>query len=241
MVSVSIKSEIDSRVILYPLMKCLVPLGNCLVVTSNKQVSRLIDMEYDGEFRNFRILVDLEGATDELLDSANISADEYTFVVYDNVGIVDQDKLIIPIGPITSDVFNSEMMYLGEDINTHIIKFGKSIKKNIKNIKSEKEISNKSKKHDKSNDMTDEEVYEESVKTFKPKKVDVAATLKKLPNLNFPNFDDIERLEGNKQFFNIDRNFVKLFYTIFQSYIGVKEVNFMKEVSKKDEGSCNIR
>lgn len=235
MINIAIKSEIDSRVVLYPLMRCLVPLGNILVVTSNKQVSRLIDGDYAGDFRNFHILVDTDGATDELLEESGISAEEYTYVVYDNVGVVDRDKLIIPIGPIVSEEFESEMLYLGEDKNTHIIRFGKSIK-GKGSIKDKASMPTRTKKQELSLDEEDAAVTSK----FKPKKEDVQAKIKKLPNMTFPSFDSIELFESDKKFFQIDRNFIKLFYAMFQEYIGIKEHIYAKEVSTKDESSNSI-
>lgn len=238
-ISISIKSEIDSRILLYPLMRCLKPLGNCLVVTSNRQVSRLIDNDYEGDFRNFHIMVDLEGGTDELLEEAGIHIEDYNYVIYDNVGVIQQDKIIIPIGPIISETFESEMMYLGEDKNTHILRFGKAIKKvKEKKDKLDKDSNRGRRKED--NLLTEEELNENVKNKFKPKKEDVQLKLKKLPNLNFPRLEDIELFESNKQFFDIDRNFIKFFYTAFQEYIGIKEPNFVKEVTRKDARSSSF-
>lgn len=269
-ISISIKSEIDSRVILYPLMRCIKPLGNCLVITSNKQVTRLVDGDYEGDFRNFHVMVDVDGGTDELLKDASISPEDYTYVIYDNVGVVEQDVLIIPIGPIVSEIFESDMMYLGEDKNTHIIRFGKPIKsKPVKTPRPPKPVKEKRVKGspvvedvvDDSTDnspllitvpapkekfkskkpvkvaMTDDEIDEAVKLKFQTKKVDVSEKLKKLRNLNFPNFDDLELLESNKQFFNVDKNFVKFFFTVFQENIGITEPNFMREVTSRDESS----
>lgn len=230
-ISISIKSEIDSRVILYPLMRCLLPLGNILVITSNKQVQRLIDMELEGYFRNFHIVVDTEGSTDDIVSQFEIDIDSYTYVIYDNVGVVEQDKLIIAIGPIISESFEEELNYLGEDKNTHILRFGKPIiKKGVK-----KSESKKIKK-----DLSDEEVDELSSNKFKIKKEDITVKLKKLPNLKFPTFENIELFESDKKFYQIDTNFIKFFYAIFQNYIGIKEPFFIKEVTKRDENSSSI-
>ena len=241
--SISIKSEIDSRVLLYPLMRCLCPLGNILVVTSNKQISRLIDSDFSGDFRNFHIVIDSEGATDELLENEGISPEEYTYVVYDNVGVVEQDKLLIPIGPYISEQFETEMLYLGEDQNTHILRFGKPVKDKKpvtkdSNNDSKKDTKIKSKK---SSELSDEDLEEAQRLKFLPKKENVVDKLKKLPNMNFISLESIELFEATKIFFDIDRNFIKFFYTIFQNQIGVKEPNFMREVAKKDESSGSIR
>lgn len=242
-VSISIKSEIDSRVMLYPLMRCLRPLGNILIVTSNKQVSRLIDGEYEGDFRNFHIMVDLEGATDELLEDADISPKDYTYVVYDNVGVTNQDKLLIPIGPIVSEQFESDMMYYGEDHDTHILRFGRALKRSTSTDayakrKAEEEAEARRKANKKN--LTEEEVDEEVRKKFQPKKEDVATKLKKLPNIKFPSFEEMELFESDQRFGNIDSNFIKFFYAVFQDYIGIKEPNFIREVTRKDACSSSI-
>lgn len=242
MVSISIKSEIDSRSILYPLMRCLRPLGNILIITSNKQVSRLIDGDYDGHFRNFHILVDVEGATDETLENAGISPTEYSYVVYDNVGVVEQDKLIIPIGPIISEAFEAEMMYLGEDKNTHILRYGRAIKKapvrKTKEQRQEEALARKAANNN--SELSEEEISNAASMKFKPKKEDITVKLRKLPNLQFPKLEDFELFESNKQFFDIDRNFIKFFFTIFQTKIGIKEPNFVREVTRKDARSSDI-
>lgn len=251
--SISIKSEIDSRVLLYPLMRCLVPLGNILIVSSNRMVSRLIDGEFDGEFRNFRILIDTEGATDDVLDMANVSPDEYTFVVYDNVGITEQDKLLIPIGHKVSEIFEGDMMLLGEDQNTHILRFGKAqagmkgskidpntgIKKTKEELAEERKAAAEAKKAAAAakkvkTELSEEEMEEQIKSKFTiDKKDDVVKKLAKLPNITFPSFDDIELFESTRIFYQMDRNFIKFFYAVFKPYIGISEPNFMREVTRK--------
>ena len=277
-VSISIKSEIDSRVILYPMMRCLKPLGNILIVTSNKQVPRLVEAQYNGYFKNFHIIFDAEGGSDTIFEENEIDPEEYNYVVYDNVGTVSQDKLIIAIGPIVSEQFEDEMMYYGSDRDTHILRFGKPSKKKSKpstvkpdsksmkgmtpeekkayreelklqkkqeqeerkaaKLAEKEDRKNKSSKKSKKN-MTEEEMEEAAVKKFKPKKEDIQLKLKKLPNLKFPRFEDIEAFESEKKFTAVDKNFVKFFYTVFQEYIGIKEPFYMKEVSRKDESSSS--
>ena len=62
---IAIKSEADSRILIYPLIKTLYNYGTVAVYTSNKAVSRLIENELEGGFKNIRIIVspeaDLEG------------------------------------------------------------------------------------------------------------------------------------------------------------------------------------
>lgn len=261
MLSISIKSEIDSRCVLYPMMRCLLPLGNVLIVTSNRLLTRLVDGEYNGRYRNFHIVIDTDGATDEALEDMGISPEEYNYVIYDNVGVIEQDKLIIAIGSIVSEEFEQEMYYLGEDKDTHIVRYGTPIKKSVmkeprkklthEEMKAERERKKSDAAEKKAeaakakpksvDEMTDDEIYAEASKQFQPKKIDVKETLKKLPNLKFISFDDIEVLESCKRFPTIDPNFVKFFYSIFGEYIGIKEPFYRKEVSKKDAGGGSLR
>lgn len=244
-ISISIKSEMDSRLVLYPLMRCLLPLGETLIVTSNRLVSRLIDGEYNGMIRTFHILVDVEGATDEALRDAGLSPEQFNFVIYDNVGVVEQDKLVIPIGPVVSSSFETEMMYLGEDRNTHIMKFGKPYPqyKKLQSKSKPKLPLKKEKKVDKTSDLTDEELDYQAKMKFKPEKEDVADKLKKIPNMEFIKIEDIEFFESTKIFPLVNKNFIKFFYTILQKDINISEPNYMREVSRKDEssGSFDVR
>lgn len=256
-VSITIKSEIDSRVLLYQLMRCLLPLGNVLIVTSNKYVSRLIDGDFEGHFRNFYILVDLDGGTDELIEEVGVDLNDYTYIIYDNVGVLNQTKLLIPIGPIVSDVFEEEMLLLGEDRDTHLVRFGTPIKINrgklLKKPDKDSVVGNTDDVIDGSSNssitlkdtgkakLTDDEVNDLARSKFKPVGEDILTKLKKMPNLTFPKFDDIELLESNKVFYPLDNNFRKFFFTVFQEFIGISEPNFMKEVGRRDESSNSFR
>ena len=49
---IAIKSEMDSRPIIYPLMRCLMNYGSILVITNNKVFNRLIESQESGGFRD---------------------------------------------------------------------------------------------------------------------------------------------------------------------------------------------
>lgn len=234
-ISITIKSEIDSRIVLYPMMRCLKPFGSCLICTANRQVIRLIDNEYEGDFRNFHIIFDPEGATDTMLENASVSPNEYTFVIYDNVAVTEQNKLIIPIGPNVSDLFHEEMILLGEDENTHIIKFGrgkpaKSAPKSKGSGKGKQEAP-----------VTDDDIEAAAKRKFQLSKKDVEADLAKMPSLNYMSYDEMENLESTKTFGMVDKGFLKTFYIIFGKFLGIKEPNFVREVSRKDESSSSVK
>ena len=55
---IAIKSEMDSRVVLYPLMKACSIYGSVLVMTSNRYVRRVIDDQEYSTFKNIAVLVD---------------------------------------------------------------------------------------------------------------------------------------------------------------------------------------
>ena len=56
MQSILIKSEMDSRAILYPLMKVLGQFNQSLIVSRNETLSRFIEGEFDGYYKNLRII-----------------------------------------------------------------------------------------------------------------------------------------------------------------------------------------
>ena len=91
---IAIKSEMDSRVFLYPLMRALKNYGSMLVISSNRQLSRLIE---DGEFgfRNIAVIVDMSGATDDVYNEYGIAAGDYDYIILDNVGAVEYDVCFV--------------------------------------------------------------------------------------------------------------------------------------------------
>jgi hypothetical protein len=201
-------------------------------VTNNKFVSRILDGEYDGDFRNFRIIIDEEGATDEVLEACEVSIEDFSIVIYDNVSVVEQDYMLVPVGAYVSEDFDDEVMQLGQEDTTHIIKFGKPVK--AKKEKAEKGESKEKK-------SVDPLLLEEGARNkFKTKEVDIREKIRKLPNMKFPTYEEFELLEGAKVLPNVDRNMFKLFFGILEPLVGVKEPYYLKEVTRTDANSGSI-
>ena len=95
---IAIRSEVDSRVLVYPLMKALWEYGSILLVSSNKQYRRLIEETDTMTFRNITVLVDENGSADEIIDANFVSKVDYDFVIFDNVSCVDYDVCLVPLG-----------------------------------------------------------------------------------------------------------------------------------------------
>ena len=90
---ICIKSEIDSRPLLYPLMRTLWNYGSILLVTSNRFVNRLIDDAETNNFRNATIVIDTDGATDDIMEDYGYAPTDFDFVILDNMGVTDCDEI----------------------------------------------------------------------------------------------------------------------------------------------------
>lgn len=260
MVAFNIISEMDSRVTLYPLMRCLLSLGDTLVITRNPLVKRLIDNDVEGTFRNFHIIVDDSGASDELVTDYGIDINDYAYVIYDNSSVIDTSAYtLVPIGPYVSEEFYDELERLNDEDGTLLIlRYGQPVKSKHTKAKTldqldeeavleeEEEVEELDKKHKKSKsrakkpELSPEELELAAVNKFKPTKETVDSKLKKVPSLKFPTYEEFELLESSKMFSMVDKNLVKILYTMLKPFIGLNEGSFMKEVSRRDEGSSSF-
>lgn len=257
MVAFNIISEMDSRVTLYPLMRCLLSLGDTLVITRNPLVKRLIDNDVEGTFRNFHIIVDDSGASDELVSDYGINIDDYVYVIYDNSSVIDTSAYtLVPIGPYVSEEFYDELERLNDEDGTLLIlRYGQPVKSKHAKAKTldqldeeatmEEEVEpnqkhKKSKSKFKKPELSPEELELAAVNKFKPVKETVDSKLKKVPSLKFPTYEEFELLESSKMFSMVDKNLMKILYTMLKPFIGLNEGSFMKEVSRRDEGSSSF-
>lgn len=258
MVAFNIISEMDSRVTLYPLMRCLLSLGDTLVITRNPLVKRLIDNDVEGTFRNFHIIVDDSGASDELVSDYGINIDDYAYVIYDNSSVIDTSAYtLVPIGPYVSEEFYDELERLNDEDGTLLIlRYGQPVKskhtkaKTLDQLDEEatmeevevdpKEKRKRSKSKSKKPELSPEELELAAVNKFKPVKETVDSKLKKVPSLKFPTYEEFELLESSKMFSMVDKNLMKILYTMLKPFIGLNEGSFMKEVSRRDEGSSSF-
>lgn len=124
---IRIRSEIDSRVLLYPLLRCIFNYGSTLVVTTNPMIKRLIDGKLDGEWRNISVVVAESGNTDDIFEEQGIALNDYDFTILDNMGSVEYDYTLFALGKYHSEEFEDEvaMVYADEPEKTKLVQFGK--------------------------------------------------------------------------------------------------------------------
>ena len=126
---IAVKSETDSRPFVYPLMRALHNFGSILVISSNRQLNRLVQDSDDGAtFRNITIVVDEFGATDDICSDYGYAPGDFDYVILDNVGATDADKLIYLLGSNTDFAFQEEIDMLCETEDTNkvfVIQYGK--------------------------------------------------------------------------------------------------------------------
>lgn len=246
--TIAVKSETDSRVVVYPLMWALKSFGTILVVTSNRQFRRLVDDEEFSTFRDIMIIVDEEGGTDDVFSSYGVAENDYDFVILDNVGSVEFDNCLVVLGNKQSEAFQSDIEYIqnSEDSNKYVfIDFGngavakEQAKAEAKTKAESKTAENKKAAAKKSSPVSEEdydptekfkamvpgsEIKKEKVKPFKCK---------------FPTFADIELVEGDHRFYQVGLDLVKVFHSFLGTPLAVSMDKFSKVVRSRDESSNN--
>lgn len=239
--TISVKSEIDSRVVIYPLMRTLKSFGSVAVVSSNRQLERLID---DYEFQTFRdilVIVDEDSGADDICSTYGIGARDYDFIILDNVGSVEFDKCLILLGNSQSEAFEEdiELLQSAEDNGKYVIFDFSSNKVSSKNAKVE-ESSTKGKRAVKVS--ANGEDYNPADK-FRNRIADTMNTTKviKREKVKLPTFADIEMVEGDHKFYLVGMDLVKAFFNFLGEPLAISWDKFQKEVRRKDESSSNIK
>ena len=229
---IMIKSELDSRPLLYPLIRSLFNHGSILVITTNKYLSRLIDGEVEGGFRNVRIIVDEDGAVDDIREEYGIAPGDFDFEIMDNVGAIDYDLLLIPISNHISESFRYEIEPTLDLDTTSVIRFGTKAKTSAKKAPSRKDK------------PTEEEQANYDPRSKWKRKSEEDIIIEKLSGdgqwAPFPTFQDIETLEASYVFYTVDRNLAMILYKILGPYLNIDERFFVKEVTARDENSGHI-
>ncbi len=234
---IAIKSEADSRVLLYPLIKLLYNYGTVAVYTSNRTLTRLIDSELEGGFRNVRVVINPEADLDEMKASDDWRKDKYDFIIYDNVGAVDYDVIICILTNRLSESYVQDLLFIIQDDKTRIIRFGapapavKKEKSNKKPIAKENvpEPEEDDRKFNKWRvEKTDEDVLQELL------------TDRKSPWHKFPSFEMIENMEGRHIMPTPEDSLIRDLYDIFGKELSIDLRMFMKGARVKDESSSDI-
>ena len=239
---IAIKSEADSRMLLYPLIKALYPYGTIGVFTSNRTLTRLIDNELEGGFRNIRVVVSPEADLEAAHESDQYYKNKYDFTIYDNMGAIDYDVLICIVTNRLSESYIGDLVYIANDSKTKIIKFGSP----APTPKSQKDEEKATKKVKKAEDKTEEEIEEDrQFNKWQITKTDEDILQELLANkeyrwCKFPTFDAIELMESRHTMMVPDDTLIKELYKIFGEVISVDERQFTKGARVKDESSSTI-
>lgn len=244
---IAIKSETDSRIIVYPLIKVLYNYGTVAVYTSNKYFSRLIENELEGGFKNVRILVSPEADLDEVMESDDFNKQKYDFVIYDNMGATDYDMLICVLTNRLSDYFVQDLLYIIQDSKTHVIKFGQAAPtKKEKPAKKVKSKPGKKGEEAEVEEPTEEEVQDDrEFNKWHVEKSDeevLQETLndRKAKWCKFPSFQAIEEMESRRILPVPDDGLIKELYRLLGESLSVDERQFTKGARLKDESSSDI-
>lgn len=123
--NIAIRSEADSRMLLYPLIRALYPYGTICVISNNIYLQRLIDIDsFEGGFRNIRVIVDPSGDVEYVKESEDLYQGKYDFTIYDNFGTTDFDMEFIIVTARVSEIYLQDILYVIGEPNTHVIRFG---------------------------------------------------------------------------------------------------------------------
>lgn len=243
---IAIKSEIDSRPLVYPLIKALRSYGTVCVISSNKQICRLIDDDDEFGFRNVRVIYDAEGATDEVYNEYNITRDSYDFIILDNMGVIEYDVGIIPMGIRHSENFEYDIEdMLRNQSRSVLIQFGKENtgkKKSILPIgkASDESAVVSSAKRTKGSELPDD--YDPAAKFRYDEESELQKALHStITGITYPTMQQIEDLEADRIFYVPSEKLVSVIYDIVKDVINVDYIQFKKEVCKVDESSGYIK
>ena len=230
----------DSRVLLYPLMRALHRIGSIIVFTNDKFVTRLIDNEYSGEFRNIEIVYDDNQTADEMRKEFGVASDDYDFIIYDNVGTSSYDKLLGPICGVATQDFEDSIDDLRSEDNVCIIKFGKNKGSTKKDENSEKEkpvkLTKEEKEAKKWLNFNPSKKFRDKMETDEQKKSKQVSKAE----VPMPNFQEIEDMEALHIFPNVNRSLISIFYSAFGADLNIDSYEFTKEVRTKDESGTHI-
>lgn len=258
---IAIKSETDSRILVYPLIKTLHPYGTVAVYTSNKYMSRLIENSLEGGFKNVRIVVSPEADLESCKESDEYYLDKYDFLIMDNVGAIDYDLLLCIITNRLSESFVNDLVFIAAEDKTRILKFG-SPAPALKDAS--KKGSTKKKKKGEEGESEEEEpasgdilnaggtveeqqadVDDQHFNKWRYEKTDEDVLRELLASKDikwckFPSFEGIELMESRHNMMCPDDTLIKELYKIFGEKLAINERQFTKGAKVKDESGSDI-
>lgn len=234
---IAIKSEADSRILVYPLIKTLYNYGTIAVYTSNKAMARLIENELEGGFKNVRIIVSPESDLEGTKKADEYYPGKYDFMIFDNIGAVDYDMLIAILTNRLSESYVQDLLYICADPKTHILKFGNP----APSPKGEK----KSKPSKKKGQIEEEQEEDSNFNKWRVVKTD-EEILQEILNdkqakwIKFPTMEAIELMEGRHYMMVPDDGMIKELYKLFGEKLSVDLRQFTKGARVKDESSSDV-
>ena len=183
--NISIRSEADSRILIYPLIRALYNFGTICVITSNVNMKRLIDVDtMEGGFRNIRVIVQPDGDLEEAINSDDMYQGKYDFTIYDNMGATDYDMELIIITSRVSESYLQDIVWIIGEEGTHVFRFGAGAPAPKDKNKKGKE-SKKPKKNGKKEDTEDTEDEDKDVDdVFNNAVIDAKANQAKVSGFN---------------------------------------------------------
>lgn len=231
---IAIKSETDSRVFVYPLIKALYNYGTIAIYTSNRNMMRLIENDLEGGFKNVRIVVSPESDLNGTKEADGYYAGKYDFTIFDNIGAIDYDMLITLVTNRLSESFMQDLLYVIADPKTHVIKYGSPAPMS----KSDKPSKAKPNSKDESDDdrdfnkwkieKTDEDILRETLQDRQTRWC------------KFPTWEAVENMESRHIMMTPDDTVIKEIYRLFGDKLSIDERQFTKGARLKDESSSNI-
>lgn len=237
---IAIKSEMDARVVLYPLMQACNVYGSVLVLSSNKYVRRIIDDQEFSTFKNIVIVVDEMGTADDMCQAYNIALEEFDFILMENVSAVDYDKCICIFGQNPSELFaeDIEFMKQSEDnSNLFFINYGKQ-RAEKKNMSAPKKKSRFAKSQADTEEIPED--YDPEQK-FRDQAVEEKKRVVKEYQASLPSFEMIEKLEGMGQFEAVDEKLCEVFFAIIGEQLNIQYNLFRKEIRNTHESGSSIK
>lgn len=223
---IAVRSEIDSRPLVYPMIRVLKNYGSVCFITSNRQCNRLIDGDGENGFRNITVIVEESGALDEVYEDNSITKDSYDFIILDNMGLMEYDILFVPVGEVSSAAFQEEIELLKTDSKVRFVQFG-DVKKSKHETKRQKSSSNKL--------SSEEKEYSPEKKFSLEQTIDEEYNVaERYHNVSYPVWQDIENFESLHAFMKPEKGLADVLYTEFKNVIGLDKRTYDKEISKED-------
>lgn len=182
--NISIRSEADSRILVYPLIRALYNYGTICVITNNVYMKRLIDVDtMEGGFRNVRVIVQPDGDLEDALEQEEMFKDKYSFVIYDNMGATDYDIECIIITSRVSESYLQDIVWIIGEEGTNVFRFGPGAPA-PKKEKEKKQSKGKAKKNSKSDEAESDGLIQTSEEDVFENVLDAKANAQQISGFN---------------------------------------------------------